>query len=310
MPRRKFGVSPDAANAEPISGFAQYNGPVGMVKGLLKNLHVVPSKSSDNSILKFFVEVREPKGSKLAAHNGQTIWGQQTITHAGAGFVNGMLQGIGVSQKDITVFWGAGPMVEKADATGREKLMKIGTFVVDPAGIPVAVNVIRKPASTGEDGKEYPEKMEVGSFLLPGQGTVMPTADSDEEDDDVEDAITTPAAEDDEEEDDVPAADDEEEDDEEEGDDPFDARTDELEALKKAGDRPALRSIAKGHEIQVFKSMSNDDIINAILGAEFPESAGSGPAEDDEEEDDVPAAEPAPKAAGRSPRADRNKPPF
>jgi hypothetical protein len=241
-------------------------------------MSIVDNKNGD-PMVKFLFEVREPEGSKKAIHNGSGLWGQQNATAEGAQFMNGLLFGIGLPQADVSSFWGVGPLVEKPDASKREKMISIGKTKIDPDGMPCTVNAAMGQRRQGPDGTWYEAKMEVKSFLVPvGTNVAAPAEElEDEEEDDAVESV----------EDDVEEIG-EAEDDEEE-DDPADERIDELEKMRDAGDRVGLVRIAKSHGIKVVKSYPEDKIIDLIIEVEFPQ------AEDAEEEEEVEVVEPEPE---------------
>lgn len=313
MPRRKINVSGDAANAAPVVGFAQYDGPAGPLRVALKQLAVKDNKNGD-PMFTYMVEVREPAGSSKAKHNGQSMFGQRTITEEFAGWVNGMLQGLGVPSSDIRAFWSSGLMVEKPDLTGKERVISIGKWKVPPE---ISCVILAKMGKSSNDaqGNSYEAKMEVSSFLINVEKDAPQTVE--ESDDEIDADALAPAEIDDDEidEDDLDDESDEADDDEEEAS-AEDARADELEALSKANDRLALVKIAKGHGLTVLKKDSLDSIINKILDHEF------GPVDEDEDEEPEEeeaaesaepdaAPEPAPAAtrAGAR-RSSTSKPPF
>lgn len=306
MPRRKIaGASAGAANVAPNVGFAQYVGPAGTVRGVLKQLMVqqtAPSEANPQGgeQFRFVVEVKEPEGSKLAAYNGQSAWGRQFLSFDSAGFVNGMLQGLGCSPADVAAFWDGGPNLEKKDAKGNERVLSIGKLKVDPKGLDVVVNMgLSSPGTDKKTGKAFEQKMEPKSFLVPGSPAALPAEVGDDgyEDPDVEEAVTSPVAEEEEEEEGA----------EETSEvDPFDIRTEELEELDKAGQRPALVKIAKSdHGLTVLKKHTNSDIIDMILDKEFPtDAAAEGPEEEEEAEE---AAPPPPAAKAAAPAKTRGR---
>lgn len=303
MPRRKIpGGTPDSANVAPTIGSAPYDGPGGPVRGLLKQLSV-KDNSKGVPMFKFVIEVLEPVDSAKAKHNGQSMWGQQNLSHESAGWVNGMLLGMGVSAADQRVFWKDGVSVEKPDANGNEKVISIGKFKIPAAGIPVVVQAkLGDPYTNPNTGDTRPGRMEPTSFLI-GTGDAAEPEDAVEEE--VGDLIEETAEE--------------ETEDEAEEDDPFDLRATELEELSNAGNRNALIRIAKGHGLTVLKSHDNEAIINAILDQEFGAAPEDGEAEEEveEPEDEVEeTAEPEPAPAAKAParsaakRSATTKPPF
>lgn len=321
MPRRKITASADAANAAPTVGFAPYDGPGGPLRCLLKQLSIKDNKNGD-PMFKFLVEVHEPSGSAKAKHNGQSMWGQQNWTESSAGWVNGMMTGMGVPKADQKSLWTSGINVEKPDLNGNEKVISIGKWKVDPAGIPVVVLAkLGDPYTNPTTGVTALAKMEPASFLV-SSGDAPPAAEPDEDEDD----LATPAAVDSDEEDGEEEAEDESEEDDEEDteSDLFDARADELEELKKADDRPGLLKIAKTqHGLTVLKKNTLDDIIDMILNTEFPPQDESADDAEEEEAEEVeePAAEPEPapaaaprrtgtRAAAKGAGATKKAPPF
>jgi hypothetical protein len=329
MPRRRFGEDADAADVAPAIGFKPFDGPLGVYRGMMKQLAI--TKTSTNKDQLVFVWECEESGDK-ARHNGGSLWGRQTITKAGAMFVNGFLVALGATQADIRKFWGNnqndGPMLEKPDRNKREKVLSIGSLKINAAGMPLVVNIgmdEEDPENVDpKTGRPYPAKIAIKSFLAP-ETPGKPAARADDrkaaaEEDAEADAITSAAQEEDEEEA-APAAAtpaEEEEEEEEAAEDPnaaFNARAAELEQILATGGRVAIRTIAKDgdHGLTVYKTDADADIIDKILDHEFPPPADGAAAEEEEEEAAAPPAtapKTAPKTRTTTKAAVDDEPPF
>lgn len=314
MPVRKIkGASASSANVAPATAFAPYTGPAGIVRGLMKQLSVKTSKAG-NDVFNFVVQVTEPEGSKLAAHNGQSAWGSQTVTDAGSQFVNGMFVGMGLPKADQDFFWAKGANLEKKDAAGNEKVISLGKFKIPAEGIPVVVNMKMGDSYVDNQGTQKEGTMKVHSFMVPG---AVPSALPEVGDNDYvepafeDDAVASPEPEEEGSEEEAAEEEATEEAAEEEGeeeDDAFTARVVELQALIE--DRVALKKIAGkvegGHQLPIMKNDSNEDIINKILAFEFPPDEGA-----EEEGGEEPAVEETTKPAAKrsaSKAAEKAKP--
>ncbi len=271
----------DLSDAEG-GGFAPYDGPIppkGTYNCMLRRLSIKGPNKNGDDMFNYVVEIAEPKDSPKAKFNGCSQWGQQNISEEGAGYVNAMLVAVGGDKGEEVkkAFWTKGARVGPKDNGQKEPVLAIGPLKVPEAGIPVVVSAAPgKHWSTGE------QEWQVKSFLK--RKASASVEEPDEDDEEYEEAET-----------------DEVEVEEVEGeDDEFKARETELEEL----DRTALKAIAKPLEIRILKSMTDNDIIDAILDAEFPEEEATAESEEEEDElEEEPEPEPEPEPAPRRRRA-------
>ena len=299
------GFGADNAEVEPDETYSTYdeatNGvpPKGVYRFVAKRLkadETGPNSANPGSPKVVMVlEINEPKGTNKAKFNGYGIWLHRPVDPEYASRVNQMLLALlgGTKLTDakkkavLKAFWNGTVVIDD-----EKFIKKIGTW-----NIPDAIDVA---GSTREETYEGSKRLAISQLLSIADAPAPVAADEDEDDD---------AADEYEEEDD--ATDEEEEDDEEEPEDEEsaeDARFDELMELGRA----AMRPIAKELGIKVLKSMSDEDLANAIVDAEIaagkfdaadeePEDEEEEEPEEDEEDEEDEPEPPAPTSRRRAP---------
>jgi hypothetical protein len=102
MARVKWGIGGD--EPEEMETFNVYDGPVppgGVYRFKLRRLQIVTNRNGDD-MMKWVMDIQEPKGSDKARFNGYGVWGQQNITDQGKPFLKNLLiHGLGVSWSDF-----------------------------------------------------------------------------------------------------------------------------------------------------------------------------------------------------------------
>lgn len=102
MARVKWGIGGE--EPEEMEAFDVYDGPVppvGVYRCKLRRLQIVTNRNGDDMV-KWVMDIAEPKGSEKARYNGCGIWGQQNVTEQGKPFLKSVLvHGLGVSWSDF-----------------------------------------------------------------------------------------------------------------------------------------------------------------------------------------------------------------
>jgi chemotaxis protein histidine kinase CheA len=301
MGRIPFKIS-GGAETEPASAGVAYDGPMPKAKipyrCKLKRLSLKVNSNKDH-MLNFVAEINEPKtknGTKndKAECNGYGMWGNLNITDQGKPWVNQFLYALVNDDKKIKAvlreFWGGGPRVDDEDKA-QPGIVAIGTFKIDPEGMPIVVQGKR-------DKYEGDESIKADRFLMlnvkPGEDDEADEDESDEYADDEEEV-----------------AEDEEEagEDEEELPEGYAERDAELSELA----RPKLVAEAKKNGITKTRGVSDEDLIVMILDAEFPpeeeeadeEEADEEEADEEPEEDEEEEAEEEPEPPAKPTRRTR-----
>jgi len=288
------GFGQDLADEAPSDTIIGYDGPVppkGVYRFNLKRLEATESKAGA-PMMKCVLEIAEPSGTKKAQYNGASGWLYRTCEKENANRVNQFLLAIlaGTKLTDakqkavLKAFW-AGNVVTEGDGEGMIK--KIGTWNV-PDSIEVAAN-------TSKEKYEGDEQLRINSLIPITDAPKPVVADEDDEELEDEEYDDEEAEEDD--------AEPEDDDAEEEGeDDELEERRAELEGMS----RTELKKI-KPSDLRVTTKVTDNDIIEAILEAEFPLEDEEEPEDEDEledepEEEDDEEEEPEPaKPARRAP---------
>jgi hypothetical protein len=103
MARAKWSIGDD--EPEELETYDSYDGeipPSGVYRLIGKRLSIVKNRNDDD-MLKWIMNINEPKGSPKAQYNGYTVWGQQNITVQGRPFLAAVVKhGLGVGWKDFT----------------------------------------------------------------------------------------------------------------------------------------------------------------------------------------------------------------
>jgi hypothetical protein len=247
------------------------------------------SKNPGTPKIVLLVEIAEPAKTKKATYNGYGIWSHQyVVTDENAGRVNQLLLALldntsltAAKKKAVLQAFHSGNVVVD-DKTDR--ITKIGTWTV-PEDMVIGIST-RKEKFGGND------VLGIQSVMPASQRPAPKAVEEDVEDDDEDVEPDEEELEDDEEETD-------EEEVEEDAEDEGNPEEDRLAELLELG-RAAMRPIAKELEIRVLKSMSDEDLANAIVDVEF---AAAEEAADDEEDDEDDEPEPEPPAKRGRPAA-------
>jgi len=219
------------------------------------------TNSNGDPMLNGRIVIAEPPSSKKAQYNGYGTWFNLNVTKQGAPWVNNFLSNLVPEEKSVALrkaFWGQKVMLDKNDPPN---VVSIGAWKFKE-GVLISADCKMKLYEGTQD-------LDPKTFLRP---TDLTPPDDD-----------APADEADEDEGYDEGYDEEET--AEETDDEYNVRAEELEEME----RPALLKAAKALGISVKRGTSEDDIIEAILEAEFPEDEDEESEEepDEDEEDEV-----------------------
>lgn len=131
MPKYKFAIGPEAANAE--LGFNNKKPPAGIFTLAVKKFSIRKNKNDDD-MLEIISEVAE-SGAK-EKHNGYGVWQRFNVTEQGAPYLNEFLDAIGIKRND---FWNGNLVV---DGNGQPpcNVLKIGLKKVE--GLQFRANLV------------------------------------------------------------------------------------------------------------------------------------------------------------------------
>jgi len=236
-----------------------------------------------------FAAIDEPvkkngKTNVKAQYNGATARGSSNQSADYPEMFNAFLSSMGCSKTDILAVWNTG--VETVDNPKGDDFVKtLGKVKIAGAALHFYGLVDMEAGGINKaTKKKYPDRLGVVRFLTPND--IMGASDSpDDEDEDEEsedDELDSDEVDEDE--------DAEDSDEEEEGDideEAYEERQSELEGMTRAALKALLKPL--GSEMRVTTKVKDEEIVEEILGLEFPEDeeVDSDEEEEEPEEDDL-----------------------
>lgn len=232
-----------------------------------------------------FAAIDEPakkngKTNPKAQYNGATARGSSNQSADYPEMFNAFLSSMGCSKTDVSAIWNTG--VETIDNPKGDDFVKaLGKVKIAGANLHFFGMVDMEAGGINKQTKKkYPDRLGVVRFLTPND--ILGASDSPEDDEDVEEEDELDPDEVDEEEEESEEDADETSDSEDE--EAYEERQAELEGMT----RTALKALLKplGSDLRVTVKVTDEQIVEEILGLEFPEGEEASEEEEEEPEDD------------------------
>lgn len=292
MARIKFkgnrAAAAKAAKAEG-TGYKVYDGPQPpRAPYRLKVIRMSTKYNVNNDpYFSIFASIEEPvkkngKTNVKAQYNGATVRGSSNQSADYPEMFNSFLSSMGCSKADISAIWNTG--VETVDnPKGDDFVKSLGKVKVNGADlffyglVDMEAGGINKATK-----KKYPDRLGISRFLTPND-ILGASESSEDEDDEMEDDELDPDEVDEEEEE---SEDDTEEAPEDPDEEAYEERQVELEGMTRAALKALLKPL--GSEMKVTTKVTDEQIVEEILGLEFPEDEEEVDEEEPEEEEEDP----------------------